>query len=527
MKLLKKMTAVIVALCMTVLVLPFSVNAAEPQLRFSDPTTTQGATFDVEATFYADEGIGNVNATLTYDEAALKFVSGDGATASNGQIQLTGNGGGSTEMKWTLKFQALAVQTTNITIASVSASSTEGSSFQVAQGSSTITIGEGDPSLINNSDSTGETGTATGVQVDVDGQTYSVVEFSDILIPTGFTKTEMTFEGQSCPAALQESSGKYAVYLADSEGEENFFLYDPDGGTFSPFEQINVSQDRYIIPLTEDVGSKLPSNLQETTFTVNGKDFPAWQNVDATDYYVLYALNSDGEKGFYQYDSVDDTYQRYTPESSTEKEDKESSSLLGKAIDALRDNLDKFLVGTWVLFLIFLIIIIILAIKLRHRNLELDDLYDEYDIDVDEEEDKKATKKGAKNKQAPAVKKEKASKAKPAVSEDEDFDDEFDEYDDGFEYDDDFDEYDDDEDDFEEDDFSIDEDFEDFESDDDFDEDMFRVQRRNSDDDDIEDLDALLDARVREPAKRPARTPKKRSHAEDDDTFKMDIIDLD
>lgn len=527
MKVLKKMTAVIVALCMAVLVLPFSVDAAEPQLRFSDPTTTQGATFDVEATFYADEGIGNVNATLTYDEAALKFVSGDGATASNGQIQLTGNGGGSTEMKWTLKFQALAVQTTNITIASVSASSTEGSSFQVAQGSSTITIGEGDPSLINNSDSTGETGTPTGVQVDVDGQTYSVVEFSDILIPTGFTKTEMTFEGQSCPAALQESSGKYAVYLADSEGEENFFLYDPDGGTFSPFEQINVSQDRYIIPLTEDVGSKLPSNLQETTFTVNGKDFPAWQNVDATDYYVLYALNSDGEKGFYQYDSVDDTYQRYTPESSTEKEDKESSSLLGKAIDALRDNLDKFLVGTWVLFLIFLIIIIILAIKLRHRNLELDDLYDEYDIDVDEEEDKKLTKKGAKDKQAPAAKKEKASKAKAAVPEDEDFDDEFDEYDDGFEYDDDFDEYDDDEEDFEEDDFSVDEDFEDFESDEDFDEDMFRVQRRNSDDDDIEDLDALLDARVREPAKRPARTPKKRSHAEDDDTFKMDIIDLD
>ena len=141
MKLVKKMTAVIIALCMTVMVLPFSVNAAEPQLRFSDPTTTQGATFDVEATFYADAGIGDVNATLTYDAAALKFISGDGATASNGQIQLTGNGGGSTEMKWTLQFQAPAVQTTSITIASVSASSTDGTSFQVAQGSSTITIG--------------------------------------------------------------------------------------------------------------------------------------------------------------------------------------------------------------------------------------------------------------------------------------------------------------------------------------------------------------------------------------------------
>ena len=112
--------------------------------------------------------------------------------------------------------------------------------------------------------------------------------------------------------------------------------------------------------------------------------------------------------------------------------------------------------------------------------------------------------------------------------EDDDFDDDFDDYDDGFEYeDDDFDDYEDDGEDFEEDDFSANDDFEDFEEDDDFDDDVFRVQSRESVEDDIDDLDALLEARVREPAKRPPRTPKKRSHAEEDDTFKMDIIDLD
>lgn len=109
--------------------------------------------------------------------------------------------------------------------------------------------------------------------------------------------------------------------------------------------------------------------------------------------------------------------------------------------------------------------------------------------------------------------------------EDDDFDDDFDDYDDGFEYeDDDFDDYEDDGEDFEEDDFSANDDFEDFEEDDD---DVFRVQSRESVEDDIDDLDALLEARVREPAKRPSHTPKKRSHAEEDDTFKMDIIDLD
>ena len=56
---------------------------------------------------------------------------------------------------------------------------------------------------------------------------------------------------------------------------------------------------------------------------------------------------------------------------------------------------------------------------------------------------------------------------------------------------------------------------------------MPRRSRRADDEEDIDDLDALLNARVREPAKRPKKTPERRSHAEEDDTFKMDIIDLD
>ena len=57
--------------------------------------------------------------------------------------------------------------------------------------------------------------------------------------------------------------------------------------------------------------------------------------------------------------------------------------------------------------------------------------------------------------------------------------------------------------------------------------DVPRRSRRADDEEDIDDLDALLNARVREPAKRPKKTPERRSHAEEDDTFKMDIIDLD
>ena len=37
-------------------------------------------------------------------------------------------------------------------------------------------------------------------------------------------------------------------------------------------------------------------------------------------------------------------------------------------------------------FLVLVVVLIVIGVKLHHRNLELDDLYDEYGIDLDEEE---------------------------------------------------------------------------------------------------------------------------------------------
>ncbi len=479
--------------------------AAGGQLRFSDPSTTVGATVDVTAKLSSDGSLGSVSATLTYDSQYLRFVGGSGAADTGGQIQLTGDGGGNSQVEWTMQFQALAEGSTQITIASVSAKASDGSDVSVTEGNSTVTIGPGDPSLIDEGNSPEASGSGGGGNIEIDGQSYTVsTDIPDILIPGGFVKADMTYGGQTYAATRQENGTIYAIYLANGEGEEDFHLYDPDTETFSPFEQIAVSDERYIVLLSEDKGKELPENLQRTSMTVNGKDFPAWQNVDASSYYVVYALNSDGEKGFYQYDTVDATYQRYTPAAPDKSKDKEDSKT--GFLNRLRSNLDKVIMVAWFIFLIMLIVIIVLAVKLRHRNLELDELYDEYGIDMEEEEapvDKKARKKAEKD-------------AKKNKSEDDFFD--FDDEDDLFDED----EYD------EEDGYSAgsleEEGFQEYDASD------------YEDDSDIDDLDAMLDSRVRvkKPAKRPKKAPekseehpKKVGHAEDDDTFKMDLIDLD
>lgn len=507
MKKLKRMLVLMLCAGMTFMMCGIVSFATDGELRFSDPSTTVGATVDVTAKLSADDGLGSVSATLSYDSQYLRFVSGSGATDNGGQIQLTGDGGGSTEVSWTLQFQALAEGTTQITIASVSATDSYGSSVAVTQGNSTITIGPGDPSLIT--ESSEGTSSGGGGSIEIDGQTYTVsTDIPDVLIPEGFVRDDMTYGGQTYAATRQEVGTMYAAYLANSEGEEDFYLYDPETEQFSPFEQVSVSDSRYVVVLSEDPGDQLPDYLQATTITINGKEFPAWQNMDASAYYVVYGLNSDGDKGYYQYDTLDSTYQRYIPESAEDTE--EDTSSLGGVLNTLRNHLDKVILVVWGFFLFMLIVIIILAVKLRHRNLELDDLYDEYGIDLEEEAEETREEKKARKKAEKEAKKKKSKKK----SEDDlyDFEDEDEEYDDEYDIDDESDE-------------------------EDYEEEPFKEYRASDyeDDSEIDDLDEVLNARVR--VKKQTKSPKiatvgpeqprRVGHSEEDDTFKMDLIDLD
>lgn len=489
MKRLKKSILSMLCVTMLVMLMPTVVFAANGELRFSDPTASAGGAVEITAKFSADSGIVDAKATLSYDTTYLEFISGDGATGGNGQVELTGTGdGSSTELNWTLQFKALAEGTGTVEVMTATGTASNGTSIQVTKGSSTVTIGPGDGTqAVGISDTTG---LATGVTVNVNGKTYTVNnEFSDALIPDGFEKTQMDFEGQPCNAAVQTSSGKYVIYLTGDNGESSFFLYDPDDGSFTPFEQINISAERYIILLDDDVSSKLPDTYQKTSLEIEGNEFPAWQNEGDVDYYVVYALNSDGKKGFYQYDVVDGTYQRTSPE-APEKEEKESNSIVGKILDKLGDYLDIVAIIVAVIIFIMFIMLIVKSVQLRHRDEELDDLYDQYGIDEDEE-DEDDFEVPAKKKKEPRVKEKKKKAGR-------------------------------DEDDYEEYDYeeavrkkspfkkSIGED--EFEEPDEFEEDDYDIYE----DENFADFDKELE-----------KLPKRRSHAEEDDTFKMDIIDLD
>lgn len=568
MRKIKKLVVTFLAICLMCPGLSVITEAATAELRFADPSTTVGAEVEVKTKLSSVSSLQSMEATLTYDKSELKFISGDNATAKDGTIKISWTGTGTTA-EFNLKFQALKEGTSNIEVSSATGTATDGSTLEITQGSSAVTIGAGDPSLIKDDtedqSEDSKTTVADGPVVKVNGKKYVVgSEFSEELIPDGFKKGEMTFEGSKYTVITQEASGINAMYLTEkSSGDSDFFLYNSDDGSFSPFEEVEIAKDRYIIPLMNDGKLKLSSRYQKTTLTLNGKEFDTWQDTKDAEYYIVYALNSDGEKTTYRYDTTDGTYQKYSPESqgTTSGNKNNGKGLWGKILNFVEEFLDIVVIIAIALFLLVLLMFIVTAIKLRHRDLQLDDLYDEYGIDMDEEEAVLKEKKKEEKKEEKAKKASKKVKKKPAKKYYDE--DEFEGYDD--------------EDDFDDEDPWITEniakamdtsnmkskksskkkkpskgvraldetgpairkpvkkinleDTNDFEAFTPLDEEAFdNFEGYYSEDDDYDlfgagyDDDDLFDATADLLSNHPE---KRRSHAEMDDTFKMDVIDLD
>lgn len=507
MKIMKKISAILLSICLCVPCFSLVAHAADGRISFTDPETAVGEMVEVKCVLRSTKGnIGDIEVQLRYDSEYLRFQSGANVQDAGGTLTYTGTGS-STETSFTVEFQALKEGETKISVESATVSSGAGGTMNLDQGSSTVKIAEGDPSKITETPETPETSSTNDVQVEVNGVAYTLTDgFADGDIPSGYSRTTISLDGQERQMVANEAGSITLGYLKDAEGTGDFFLYNGEDATFAPYEEIAISDTTSIIVLSDTSKVKLPDTYQEAKLTLNEKDFPVWQDSTKEGYYVLYAMNNNGETGYYQYDTAENTYQRVDVSGDQgEKEKKDSNSLFAKLQKALEKHLPMIVLAGGLGGLLLLILLIVLGVKLHNRNAELDELYDEYGIDEEDDEDEEPVPPKAKDK----------PKKQGGLFGRRKSEDDFEEYDD-----DDFDEYDEDD---EEDDAEVKYDTVKFSGSDfetgsigDLDDDVFSGfgQRGELTIDDLDDLMGNTSG-------------KKRGHAEADDAFQVDFIDLD
>lgn len=381
MKKMKKILTLMLTVCLLLPCFSTIALAVGGVVFFTDLETAVGETFQVTGTVVTkDDTIGDATIKLTYDTTYLRFVEGEGITVeSDGNLVFNGSGDrNSDRITFDMKFQALKEGSTRIGQGETKVTNSDGAIVSCEEGYSDIAIAEGDPSLIAPE--------VNGDPIEVNGVEYHISESFSAAIPSGFVAGDVTYQEKTYKGIVQNQNDIQGLYLVDSEKKGAFFLYNKEKDSFYPCEEIIISEMYSIIILDDTTGVDLGSDYMETSISINNVSFPAWIENGNNGFCVLRAINSDGEKALYTYDSIEHTYQRMDEPKTIVVEAKDDKPI-GKWNEFsgfIYNNLLWIAVCVACVFVVMAVLLIVLAVKLRRRNLELDDLYDEYHIDVDE-----------------------------------------------------------------------------------------------------------------------------------------------
>lgn len=366
--LIKKAGMIIATLLLAMQMYGAPVYAAEGDISFTDPSAEVGEKVDVTVrVFSATTQLGKIKLNMKYNPQLLKFEQGTNAVDNNGNIDLSADlDAGTSDVTFVLTFTTLKEGTTKITVSDYTATNADGTNVELKAWDSTVTIGEGGP--VEEAPKEAKEEEKDKTSITVDGENYTVnSSFSDKEIPAGFEQSEGQIDGKKVTALYNKQSGIYLYSLKNQSGETNLFLSDESDASLKKTVVVDVSMDKYIMIIDPNEKVSLPEKYQSTTMTLNGTEFSIWNNVEDQDYYLIYALNMDGKPGYYQYDAIENTYQRCNQDLSVKKENK-NAGILAKAAQYTSEHILEVICVVTALVVILLLIIIILIVKLVKKG---------------------------------------------------------------------------------------------------------------------------------------------------------------
>ena len=160
----------------------------------------------------------------------------------------------------------------------------------------------------------------TTIRVTVGEQEKIVVNsLIGIEIPEGFEVRQDEYRGQAVDVLSHTAQDMLLMYLTDADGTNGgYYRFNRTADRFYPFVRISVNAARYTL-LEVPNGTKIPGGWTPTK--VRGEEIvPSYQSEDKAyaGFYLIYATNEQGQEGFYLYDSVEGTIQRYVKSSGFE-----------------------------------------------------------------------------------------------------------------------------------------------------------------------------------------------------------------
>lgn len=220
---------------------------------------------------------------------------------------------------------------------------------------------------------------------DINGTEWTMVnDIPEDVVPEGFEHSKTVIDGLEYNT-IHGTFGDITLVYLQSESGNGLFVYDAAQNTAYEFVRIN-SESHFIVVLLPKVDD-VPEGYNEISLSIEGKGVAtAYQTkVEKTDdqtkdFYLVYAMNDNGESGWYTYDSVDGTYMRTKLSTPTVAQD-ENDTTKSELVPGIAN---KYLVLAAILVLIIIILLLLLIVSaVKNRKYKAMDYHDD-DDDVDD-----------------------------------------------------------------------------------------------------------------------------------------------
>lgn len=332
---------------------------------FSGSTTKYTASVDNDVTNIA------VSATPANGKATVESVSGN-----------TNLSVGTNQISIVVKAEDGTTATYKITVTRLGAGETTSSETQEETEKTETQVSESEETIIVNS------------------MNYRISEnFGEEAAPEDFSEQTVNYHDAQY-RGLSYNNGSVTLLYLVTEGEETagrFFVYDETRDVFYDFAKLACG-DSYVIALLPPVDTEMPEGYSQTTVTLaDGTMITAYEEPseegENIEFYLFYAVNSEGTEGWYRYDSVEGTYQRFTEEITDTEEDSDMT-YLQQSYNTLSEKYKKekaFARNTIAALVFALVIALIVIFNMilfhfhKKKQQDEDEIEDEEGIENEEE----------------------------------------------------------------------------------------------------------------------------------------------
>lgn len=377
-------------------VIPFSVTGgATEQTEYKWNITfkanqTGTCNFTIKGYQFIDTDVNDFSPACGSASVKVMAVGSDDATLSS--IQVGGANLSPAFAKWTLDYKCYVDN--SVTSVNIAATSSQGGRVEIAGNTDNLAVGNNyvtitsyapngkamkynlnifrlepptDPPTEAPTDPPTEP--PASFKVTMDGKEYNVSsEFDAGKVPDGFEVELGSYNGKDVITATGSATGFTLMYLVDSEGNGNFYVY--DGKNFYPYIVISNSENTYYVFDSRKADTSMAGEEKD----VKIKDTAIKGYVDG-EYIYFYAMNSNKKYSWYSYDTVEGTIQRLrttSPEiikdETTTPEETASTPVTGKNDDGVSFNNKNIIIIGGALLLIVIAGAVIFLISKKTKK---------------------------------------------------------------------------------------------------------------------------------------------------------------